>query len=134
MLALAAREADCVGLTARSTPKGVDWASATHEANLAKVAWLHDAAGVRFDQLEIGTPIFIVVQTEDRLGTAQHMAGRFGLSQEQLLSCTHMLIGTAEQMVEELLLRRERYGMSSIAVIEAGIEAFAPVVARLTGK
>jgi hypothetical protein len=45
-----------------------------------------------------------------------------------------MLIGTTEQMVEALLQRRERYGMSSIAVIEAGIETFAPVVARLTGK
>ena len=98
------------------------------------MAWLREAAGDRFDQLEIGTPIFIVVPTEDRLGTAQRMAGRFGLTSEQLLSCTHMLIGTTEQMVDEVLLRRERYGMSSIAVIEAGIEAFAPVVARLTGK
>jgi probable F420-dependent oxidoreductase len=133
VLSLAAREADCVGLSARSTPKGIDWASATHEANIEKVAWLHEAEGERFDQLEIGTPIFVVVRTEDRLGTAQHMASRFGLTPEQLLSCTHMLFGTADQMVEELLQRRERYGMSSIAVIEAGIEAFAPVVARLTG-
>lgn len=133
VLSLAAREADCVGLTARSTPKGIDWASATHEANLEKVAWLHEAAGAQFDQLEIGTPIFVVVHTEDRLGTAQHMAGRFGLTPEQLLSCTHMLIGTTEQMVEDLLQRRESYGMSSITVIEAGIEAFAPVAARLTG-
>jgi probable F420-dependent oxidoreductase len=111
VLSLAAREADCVGLTARSTPKGIDWASATHEANLAKVAWLQEAAGERFEQLEIGTPIFVVVHTEDRLGTAQHMASRFGLTPEQLLSCTHMLIGTTEQMVEALLQRRERYGM-----------------------
>lgn len=133
VLSLAAREADCVGLTARSTPRGIDWASATHEANLAKVAWLREAAGDRFDQLEIGTPIFVVVQTEDRLGTAQHMAGRFGLTPEQLLSCTHLLVGTTEQMVEDLLQRREWYDMSSITVIEAGIEAFAPVAARLTG-
>lgn len=134
VLSLAAREADCVGIAARSTPKGIDWASATHEANLEKVAWLHEAAGERFDQLEIGTPIFVVVRTEDRLETAQHMAGRFGLTPEQMLSCTHMLIGTTNQMVEELLLRRELYGMSSIAVIEAAIETLAPVVARLSGK
>ena len=134
VLALAAREADCVGLTARSTPKGVDWASATHEANLEKVAWLREAAGERFDRLEIGTPLFVVIRTEDRLGTAQHMAERFGLTPQQILSCTHMLIGTTEQMVEDLLLRRELYGMSSISVIEAGIDALAPVVERLTGK
>lgn len=134
MLSLAAREANCVGITAKSTPKGVDWISATPESLLEKVAWVRDAAGERFDQLEIGTPIFVIVQTEDRLGTAQHMASRFGLTPQQLLSCTHMLIGTTDQMVEDLLLRREQYGMSSIAVIESGLETLAPVVARLTGK
>ncbi len=133
MLSLAAREADCVGITARSTPKGVDWASATHEANLEKMAWIREAAGERFEQLEIGTPIFVVIPTEDRQGTAQHLASRLGLTPEQCLSCTHILIGTIDQMVEDLLRRREDYGMSSLAVIEAGIEAFAPVLARLSG-
>ncbi len=37
------------------------------------------------------------------------------------------LIGTVDEMVEELL-RREHYGMSSLMVAEAGIEAFAPLV------
>ena len=40
MLSLAAREADCVGIVARGTPKGLDWASATHEATLEKVGWI----------------------------------------------------------------------------------------------
>ena len=47
---------------------------------------------------------------------------------QQFLSCTHILIGTVEQMIEELLRRRELYGMSSIVMAEAGIEAFAPLV------
>lgn len=133
MLSLAAREADCVGITARSTPKGVDWASATHEANLEKVIWIREAAGERFEQLELGTPLFVVVPTDDRQGTALRLAGRLGLTAEQCLSCTHILIGTVDQMVEDLLWRRECYGISSLVVIEAGIEALAPVVARLTG-
>lgn len=132
MLSLAAREADCVGLTARYTAQGVDWASATHEATLEKVAWIREAAGDRFEQLEIGTPLFVVVPTEDRQGTAQHLAGRLGLTPAQCLSCTHILIGTVDQMVEELQRRRADYGMSSITVIEAGIEALTPVVTRLT--
>jgi hypothetical protein len=45
-----------------------------------------------------------------------------------------MLIGTVDQMVEDLSWRREAYGISSVTVIEAGIEALAPVVERLTGK
>lgn len=133
MLSLAAREADCVGITARYTAQGVDWASATHEATLEKVAWIREAAGDHFEQLEIGTPLFVVSPSDDRQATAHHLASRLGLTPEQCLSCTHILLGTVDQMVEELLRRREAYGMSSISVIEAGIEALAPVVARLAG-
>jgi probable F420-dependent oxidoreductase len=134
MLSLAAREADIIGFVARSTPGGLDWLSATHEANLEKLAWVRGAAGERFNNLEIGTTIFVVIPTENRQGIAQQMAGKFGLTPEQLLSCTHLLIGTVDEMVEELLKRRELYHMSSIVVAEAGMEAFAPVVARLQGK
>jgi probable F420-dependent oxidoreductase len=134
VLSLAAREADIVGFAARSVPTGLDWLSATHEANLEKLAWVREAAGERFDHLELGTTIFVVIPTENRQGTAQHMAGQFGLTPEQLLSCTHLLIGTVDEMIEELLKRREHYHHSSIVVAEAGIEAFAPVVARLRGK
>ena len=84
--------------------------------------------------MEIGIAIFVVIATKEREQVASQIASRFGLAPEQVLSCTHMLIGTVDQMVEELLRRRELYGMSSIAVAEAGIEAFAPVVARLTGQ
>jgi probable F420-dependent oxidoreductase len=134
VLSIAAREADYVGLTARSTSRGIDWISATHEATLEKVAWLRDEAGERFSQLEIGVPIFVVVPTENREEVAQHMAPRFGLTPQQLLSCPHMLIGTIDQMVEELLRRRALYGISAIAVIESAVAAIAPLVAELAGK
>ncbi|MBV9230725.1 MAG: TIGR03621 family F420-dependent LLM class oxidoreductase [Chloroflexi bacterium] len=134
MLSIAAREADKVGLMARATAKGIDWASATHEATLEKIAWIREAAGARFEHLELDTTLFVVIHTEDRVGTAQQLASRWGLTPEQLLSCIHMLIGTTEQMVEDLQWRRQAYGISSVRVIEAAAEAFAPVVAQLTGK
>ena len=45
-----------------------------------------------------------------------------------------ILIGTVDQMVEELRQRRERYGFSHFEVFSSQMEAFAPVVARLRGE
>jgi hypothetical protein len=39
-----------------------------------------------------------------------------------------------EQIVEDLQLRRERWGLSSYMLFERDMETFAPVVARLAGR
>ena len=44
-----------------------------------------------------------------------------------------MLIGTVDQMVEDLQARRERWGFSYYVISEPYLDAFAPVVARLAG-
>jgi hypothetical protein len=43
-------------------------------------------------------------------------------------------VGTVEQIVEDLQLRRERWGFSSYMLFERDMETFAPVVARLAGR
>ena len=40
-------------------------------------------------------------------------------------------IGTVDAIVDKLVERRERFGISHISVFEADAHAFAPVVARL---
>ena len=42
-----------------------------------------------------------------------------------------MLIGTVDQMMEDLQVRRKRWGISNYVVFEFYVDAFAPVVARL---
>jgi hypothetical protein len=42
-----------------------------------------------------------------------------------------VLIGTVDQMVEDLQARRERWGISYYVISEPYLDAFAPVVARL---
>ena len=44
------------------------------------------------------------------------------------------LTGTTDQMVETLLRRRERLGISYVVVGDELMEDLAPVVARLTGN
>ena len=45
-----------------------------------------------------------------------------------------MLVGTVEQIAEELQMRRERYGISYISIWGEYADAFAAVVAQLAGK
>jgi hypothetical protein len=45
-----------------------------------------------------------------------------------------VLIGTVEHMVEEVLERRQRWGISYYTVQEPYLDTFAPVVARLAGQ
>jgi hypothetical protein len=44
------------------------------------------------------------------------------------------LVGTTDQMIDDLLARRERWGFSYIIVGGEDVESFAPVVAALAGK
>lgn len=134
VLSLAAREADIVGLVARNNARGLDWSTALPAANREKLAWIQEAAGERFAHLELSTTIFIAVPSDHPGPVAQQIGSRLGLSGEQTLDCMQILVGSVDQMVDELQKRRELFGISCIEVTEAHMEALAPVVACLAGR
>lgn len=134
VLSIAAREADIIGLVARNNARGLDWTSSLPDANKEKLAWIRQAAGERFSQLEFSSTVFIAAVTEHPEHAAQQIGSRVGLTAQQSFECLQMLIGTTEQIVEELQKRRERFGVSCIEITEANMEALAPVVARLAGR
>lgn len=134
ILSIAAREADIVGLVAKSNERGLDWASGLPAANHEKIAWIREAAGERFSQLEFSSTLFIVVPTDHLQPVAQQIGSRLGLTAEQTPTCLQILVGSIDQMVDELQKRRELFGISSIEVTDAHMETLAPVVARLAGK
>src|SRR5947209_8113592 len=133
ILSVAAREADIIGLTAILKPGGKDFnmADITAEATAQKLAWVRQAAGERFGQLEINTFVFIAQVTNHREGVAAGIASHVGLTPQQILSSPHCLIGTTEQICAALQQRREQFGISYITVLKEHVDAFAPVVARL---
>jgi hypothetical protein len=45
-----------------------------------------------------------------------------------------VVLDTVSEVVDDLLARRERLGISYVTVPEPALEAFAPVVARLAGE
>ena len=135
VLSIAAREAAIVGINPSIHSGHVDAAAAqdgAFERLDAKSAIVRDAAGARYDDLEINLLQFAAIITEDRKGTAEMMAPLFGLPPEAVETYPYACIGTVEQIVEDLQARRERWDASYI-VFQGGpsMEAMAPVVAAL---
>ena len=52
---------------------------------------------------------------------------------DEILESPYALIGTVDQIVEDLRARRVRWGVSSYAIHEPYLDALAPVVERLAG-
>ncbi len=136
VLELAGRHADIVGLNPR-LPGGVIDASvgpdATASATERKLGWIRAAAGERFASLELQTRIHLVAVTDDRQGMADALAEGFGLSPAEALASPHALCGTVEQIADDLVERRERFGISGIGLSLADLDAMEPVIARLAG-
>ncbi len=135
ILTLAGKYADIVGITNRALPDGAkDLEDLTAEAMERKVSWVREGAGDRFSKMELNLICGRVVITEDRDAAATEMATQLPLSVEQILDAPSILIGSTDQIIATLRERRERYGVSNIVIIEPIMEAFAPVVAALSGQ
>jgi probable F420-dependent oxidoreductase len=140
MLTLAAREADIVGIMAgplnAGAPSVNDPAAYTVESFAQKIEWLREAAGERFTRLELSvitTPAF----THNRSLGAEQVAqtrGWSGVSVEEILQMPTIFIGTVEQVAEQMLERRERFGISYYMTLDRLMEAYAPLVERLSGR
>ena len=136
VLALAGREADIVGINVNLAVGVIDeraGPNATEEATQAKVDIIRAAAGDRFDDLELQVRVHAVVVTDDRQGMAELLAPALGISPAAALASPHALAGSPEEIAEDLLARRERWGLSYITVSLDALDAMAPVVARLAG-
>ncbi|MGP3912267.1 LLM class flavin-dependent oxidoreductase [Nonomuraea sp. 10N515B] len=113
LLRLAAARADTVAL-------GVP-PQATEEQVAAKLDELYELAGDRFDDLELGMNLAAAgTEPPAWLGSLDDTA-------------TGVLRGTPGEMADVLLRRRDRLGVSYVSVNAQCLDAFAPVVERLTG-
>lgn len=136
MLRLAGREADIVGLNPTMSKGVIDaslGADATEAATVRKLGWVRDAAGQRWSALDIHTRVHLALVTEQRDELADALADGFGLSPAEALASPHALVGTVSQLVEDLVARRERLGINVIGLPIDAMDAFAPVVAALSG-
>lgn len=113
MLTLAAREADII------MPVGADVPMEE------KIGWIREAAGERFDHLELSSAAFGIQITDSPVPPSPVWQGGIPIEERPM---------TTEQAVEYLLEQREKLGFSYIYIQETQLENFIPVVARLNGK
>ena len=136
VLALAGRHADIVGLNPTLSAGVIDAAagpSATAAATEDKIAVVRAAAGDRFEHIELQSRIHLAIVTDDRDAMYELFAGGFGLTTDEARESPHALCGTVDQIVEDLLERRERFGISTIGLSASSLDDMAPVIARLAG-
>jgi hypothetical protein len=75
-----------------------------------------------------------VTISDHRQASVDQVASEFSVTQEQVLASPYYPIGSIDSIVEQLLMLRERYGVSHFTVFPADLESFAPIVARLRGR
>ncbi|MDG2048712.1 MAG: TIGR03621 family F420-dependent LLM class oxidoreductase [Myxococcota bacterium] len=137
ILSLAAREADIVSFnfdnrSGQIGPAGVQ--SSTSSATAKKVEWVRNAAGERFHELELEIGAYFTFVTENPDPMIQGMAHAMDLTEDEIREHPHGLFGGVEEIIESLLERRERFGISRITIGDEAFEAFAPIVQRLSGQ
>jgi len=137
ILTLAGREADIVSVNfdLRSGTIGPQvGVTATAGATAEKVGWVREAAGDRFDEIELSHTAYLTMVTEDRHAVAAGLGQGFGLDGDQVLAMPNFAIGTVGQIADELERRRDELGFSYVVVGGECFEAMAPVVDRLAGR
>ncbi|MDP1818379.1 MAG: TIGR03621 family F420-dependent LLM class oxidoreductase [Acidimicrobiales bacterium] len=136
VLQLAARTADVVALNVKLDAGVIDeraFPDGVPAVTEQKLGWIRDAAGPRFSDLELQVRVHLAVVTEDRDRVIEELAPGFGLSRQEAEETPHALIGSVAEICDQLVERRERWGISYVGLSADQLEAFAPIVARLAG-
>ncbi|MGH9067311.1 MAG: TIGR03621 family F420-dependent LLM class oxidoreductase [Acidimicrobiales bacterium] len=137
VLSLAATEADVVGINPSLAAGQVGpevAASSLAERFAERVAWVREAAGERFSELELQCLTFAASIVPDGREMRAALAPSFGITADEAAEVPIVLVGSEAEVTEALHARRERYGLSYWVVHEDAVESFAPVVGRLAGR
>ncbi len=138
ILGLAARVADTVSIH-RNLERGLaaswDLDRKSGDAFGERIGWIREAAGDRFVDLELHALVLRAVFTDRREEAAVELGRANGLDVEHVLASPHYLIGSAEEMAELLLRRRERWGISYWTLVAGNdVTAFGQVIKKLAGS
>jgi probable F420-dependent oxidoreductase len=151
VLRIAAEHADIVGVAGahqlKGQPPGTFRMSRAAETD-ERMRYVRDCAGPRADRIEWHLLVQMVICTDDRRAAAEklvaddlqqaeqrNLADRGDLlSVDEALQTPYLLIGTPNEIADQLRRSRERWGFSYITVHEPFMRTFAPVIERLRGE
>jgi probable F420-dependent oxidoreductase len=101
-----------------------------HEV-LERVEFVHAEAGDR--SYESNLLVQSVIPTEDRAAKAAELREMYKMdfTVEQILELPALLLGTPEEIADQLRAQRDRFGFTYYVVLEPSMEDFAPVMKLL---
>jgi len=138
MLKLAAREADIINLSANQRVGAYDPAmyqdgqNALAEQFDQRVELVRTEAGSRFSQIELSSFAYQVVVTDDREQAAEATASAMGVTREWVLATPMILIGTMDEICDDIVAKNQRYGITYWIFQGPQMEQLAPIVSRLS--
>ncbi|MFD6795592.1 MULTISPECIES: TIGR03621 family F420-dependent LLM class oxidoreductase [Prauserella salsuginis group] len=135
VLDLAAREADIVGFSGLRQLRGQPPGTFTL-AGADELAERTDRVRRRSDVASFNLLVQHVAVTDEpaaALAAWQDGVPGLELSAAGLAAAPQLLAGTVDEIAEQLVGRRERYGFTYVTVFEPAMETFAPVMAALRG-
>jgi probable F420-dependent oxidoreductase len=114
LLSVAAREADIIGLQTVGTTGGVvsrDSGARLAETIVQKIHSVRQAAGPRFDQIELSSVASVIVtdRREEAADRFAHEQGWSAVPTEAVLEMPSVFIGTMGQIVAAMQMRREQF-------------------------
>ncbi len=115
VLRLGAKQADIVGLTGlgRTRPDGqrheMEWEAKQIDA---KVSVVRQAAGSRLDELELNALVQYIEVTDNRRAAVEPVAAYAGGDPDVMLTAPYLLLGTVDEIVEQLCRARDRWGFT----------------------
>ncbi|KQC40022.1 5,10-methylene tetrahydromethanopterin reductase [Frankia sp. ACN1ag] len=134
MLTLAARRANIAAFTGASS----DPANPTNLRLLSgaafaeRIAFFEKVAGDRAGEVERNLLFQDVAVTDDQEAALAAWASRLPyLSAEEIPTVPALLVGSVEQIADQVRGLRERFGITYFTVLQPALEAFAPVIAAL---
>jgi len=148
VLSVAARQADIVQLmpSNRGGRTSLDPSQFSAPAIEEKIGWIRDAAGGRFDEIELSAQLLECAVTDqpeqhlsdlaDRIsGVIEKMGGgRIDLGHEDLRRSPIVAVGTLDDVCEQLVDTRAQFGINYFAApIDARPEVLRQVIERLAG-
>ena len=133
MLRIAAREAQIVALAPSVNARGGPTLGTVTTASVEKrVATLRRTP--RFSELELNVIVFDAGVTDAARSIVEALSARLKSAATAVVDTPFFMYGSRASLVEDLIARRERLGVSYIALPGRAMRAFGPVVAALRGK
>jgi probable F420-dependent oxidoreductase len=144
VLSVAARQADIIQVLP-GVIRGVAALDPTQFAARSyreKVEWIRDAAGARFDSIELGTLLMHVAVTDDVDRARDDFLAQFpadavqdDATRAELFASPVVAIGTIDEVCDRLLATRDEFGFSYFSTPVGGTpDVLASVIDRLDGR